>query len=277
MNDGRFQYGHTETREVKEKRIASCTESWKQRNDYISDIKHHYIYNAWRSMNFTLKGKSIGIDKSWNDYRTFYNDVFPTYVEGYRFQRIDKKDIFSPTNFIWIPDCSSALLKEKTILITYNNESLTFKEWANKLNVSYNGIRNRYFKNKNYSTEEILLGKKKRLSRAKLDSEKLPYQKLRDKASKMCSSYKQKDRKSRKDYDLDADWLIENILFKKCSYCGTDKYIGCDRIDNSKGHTKDNVIPCCHVCNTIRGDNFTVDEMKKLGKCVSEINKDRNK
>lgn len=33
----------------------------------------------------------------------------------------------------------------------------------------------------------------------------------------------------------------------------TFKYHGLDRIDNDKGHTLDNVLPCCWACNNLRG------------------------
>ena len=52
--------------------------------------------------------------------------------------------------------------------------------------------------------------------------------------------------------DFDARWIVDNIYTKKCAYCDeTDwRKLGCNRIDNSKGHTRDNVEPCCfhHNC-----------------------------
>lgn len=53
---------------------------------------------------------------------------------------------------------------------------------------------------------------------------------------------------------LTADWIINNIFSSKCHYCGeTDwKELGCDRIDNSKPHTEDNVVCCCEECNKKR-------------------------
>ena len=41
--------------------------------------------------------------------------------------------------------------------------------------------------------------------------------------------------------------------------------------DNSKGHTYDNVVPCCYVCNCARNNNFTFEEMKQLGKTIKSI------
>ena len=54
--------------------------------------------------------------------------------------------------------------------------------------------------------------------------------------------------------DFDAKWIVENIFSKPCIYCReTDWHkLGCDRIDNSKPHTKDNVVPCCMKCNLER-------------------------
>lgn len=277
MSNGRFEIGHTETLEIKEKRIASSIASWKDRNEYIADIKHPYIYNSWRSFKFTIKGKKVGWDDSWNDYRTFHSDVSTTYIDGHRFQRINKTLPYGPLNFIWVPDNALSVLRDNTILLTYSGETLSLKEWSNKLGISFSAIKNRYHYQKAYSAEEIILGKKRPSRRVHLNASELSYQRVKDKASKMCSAYRLRDRKKRAEFNLTSDWLIKNILFQKCTYCGTSENIGCDRIDNKKGHTKDNVIPCCYVCNTVRGDNFTVDEMKVLGKHIAEINNNRLK
>lgn len=72
-------------------------------------------------------------------------------------------------------------------------------------------------------------------------------------ASYLVSDYKQNDKKSgRPEGDLTAQWVVENILTKPCAHCGeTDwRKIGCNRLDNSKSHTMDNVEPCCWKCNT---------------------------
>lgn len=50
---------------------------------------------------------------------------------------------------------------------------------------------------------------------------------------------------------LTAKWIVDNIFSKPCVHCGeTDwRKIGCNRLDNSKPHTEDNVEPCCFKCN----------------------------
>lgn len=37
---------------------------------------------------------------------------------------------------------------------------------------------------------------------------------------------------------------------------------GLDRIDNNKGYSVDNCLPCCSTCNSVRWNNFTVEETK---------------
>lgn len=44
---------------------------------------------------------------------------------------------------------------------------------------------------------------------------------------------------------------MSRILYY-CGECNWTK-LGCDRIDNAKGHTKDNVITACWECNDLRG------------------------
>ncbi len=72
------------------------------------------------------------------------------------------------------------------------------------------------------------------------------------KANKLVHVYNELDRKyNRGKGDLTPQWLIENILTKSCVHCGESDWrkLGCNRLDNSKPHSKDNVEPCCRECN----------------------------
>lgn len=70
------------------------------------------------------------------------------------------------------------------------------------------------------------------------------------------------------------EWV--EISSRPCHYCNnemgkTEGYgVNLDRIDCSKGYSKDNVIPCCGICNKIRNNFWTVDEMKVAVKAVLE-------
>lgn len=68
----------------------------------------------------------------------------------------------------------------------------------------------------------------------------------------LIGAYKKEDRNhSRGECDLTAQWVIDNIFSKPCAHCGKEgwRIIGCNRLDNSKPHTMDNVEPCCVECN----------------------------
>lgn len=72
-------------------------------------------------------------------------------------------------------------------------------------------------------------------------------------ASYLINSYNRDDNKRcRGKGDLTAEWIVSNIFTQKCAHCDeTDWHkLGCNRLDNSKPHTKDNVEPCCEKCNT---------------------------
>lgn len=92
------------------------------------------------------------------------------------------------------------------------------------------------------------------------------YSKMYGRALRLAYHYKSEDEKhNRGESTLTPEWIIENIFSKPCHYCGEAdwKKIGCDRIDNSKPHTPDNVVPCCAKCNKKRG-TMAYEEFKKM-------------
>lgn len=71
-------------------------------------------------------------------------------------------------------------------------------------------------------------------------------------ARSLLNAYNQSDEiRGRGKGDLTPKWIVENIFTKPCVHCGVTGWdvIGCNRLDNSKPHTKDNVEPCCFKCN----------------------------
>jgi len=71
--------------------------------------------------------------------------------------------------------------------------------------------------------------------------------------------------------DFTIDELAEFIL-QPCVHCGTTSLPrGLDRIDNNRGHTKDNVAPSCAPCNFARGNRFSFDEMQLIGAVIRKI------
>ena len=57
-----------------------------------------------------------------------------------------------------------------------------------------------------------------------------------------------------------------------CSYCGDPiKTVGLDRVDNSKGYIKDNVVSCCKHCNTWKHTATQADFYARIRKLYSHL------
>jgi hypothetical protein len=67
---------------------------------------------------------------------------------------------------------------------------------------------------------------------------------------------KGKDKKTGRFCDLDVAF-VESLIEQGCLYCGAPRSelrIGLDRVNNSLGHSKENVNPACTRCNLVRGN-----------------------
>lgn len=76
-------------------------------------------------------------------------------------------------------------------------------------------------------------------------------------------------------WELDFDF-VNDLIRQECYYCKLPpsnlktlknsleafKYSGIDRKDNTKGYTKDNVVPCCKICNNAKSD-LTLEQFKE--------------
>lgn len=81
-------------------------------------------------------------------------------------------------------------------------------------------------------------------------------------ASHLCGCYRAFDKQyNRGECTLTPEWIINNIYNSTCIYCGENDWakLGCDRIDNSKPHTPDNVVCCCTKCNIKKGSKSVED------------------
>lgn len=84
-------------------------------------------------------------------------------------------------------------------------------------------------------------------------------------------------------YSIEVSLTFEEyaeLISKPCFYCNDEMKTpsfgrGLDRIDNERGYSIDNVLPCCTTCNQTRSDKFTVEETKALIEAV--LNVRRNK
>lgn len=94
-----------------------------------------------------------------------------------------------------------------------------------------------------------------------------------DKSAKKRSFYNYK----RKEFDGSLDDFLK-LVTKNCFYCGCEpdsitssdirkhgigafKHLGLDRVDNDKGYSLNNVVPCCFQCNNAKW-SYEIDVFK---------------
>ena len=112
-----------------------------------------------------------------------------------------------------------------------------YKEWRNE--------------HSDYSKEWFQKNRVKRLEEMKKYNKEY-FKTPIGRASYLLNTYNQSDKKTgRGKGNLTAKWIVDNIFTKPCTHCGKTGWyiIGCNRLDNSKPHTMDNVEPCCYNCN----------------------------
>lgn len=127
-------------------------------------------------------------------------------------------------------------------------------------------------KNKIYTDDEL---KERHREAVKRYREKHP---IKNRANVLFNNYKIEDKKYGRiggqlpNNYITRNWIVENILFKPCAHCDKKGWdvIGCNRLDNSKPHTIDNVEPCCEKCNHSLATEY---QKTILGKPLDKINK----
>ena len=86
-------------------------------------------------------------------------------------------------------------------------------------------------------------------------------------------------------FELSVD-EVSLLCQQLCSYCGKEpsqvlnsfpnfKYNGIDRVDNSLGYTDGNCVPCCKLCNRMKGI-LSVDDFKEHIKTIIFFQRSRN-
>lgn len=91
----------------------------------------------------------------------------------------------------------------------------------------------------------------------------------RNRAVVRLCGYRKHDKARGRECSITLEDLL-SLSPRPCTYCGVIGDSGADRIDNSIGHTIDNVVPCCTDCNITRGDRYSHEEMKIIGKAIAE-------
>lgn len=110
-------------------------------------------------------------------------------------------------------------------------------------------------------------GSKSEYDRQRYERTKKAFEKLRKENPELYKlrSYIGNDKKRGLSTTIDIDFCVDKMN-KPCVYCGNidSQCNGLDRIDNSIGHTKENCVTCCNLCNMTRGDRWTHEDFLKF-------------
>lgn len=102
----------------------------------------------------------------------------------------------------------------------------------------------------------------------------------------LYNSYRSVSAKRGYDWELSKEQFL-NLTKQECFYCGNlplglkksqdnsgdYPFNGVDRVDNDRGYTLDNSVPCCKICNVAKNSQ-SLDEFKSW---VARVNKRINK
>lgn len=241
--------------------------AWKNRGAYKGyDRSKGSSYNSWRAIRYTAKGKDVGSPEGWSSYQTFMTEVQGDWARGKIACRLDVAQPHSKKNTFWAEKGEER--SAGFIRLEYGGESKTLLEWSVQFKLSYNGVRQRFYKGKGYTAEEILFGKIRKVK------EKRERTNAHRTSAQVCQ-YRVRDRNKGMHNDLTVAYFRE-VIKDGCVYCGDTNRMGLDRILNGKGHEKSNVVPCCYDCNCARMDNFSFAEMKIIGAAIREVKKLRH-
>lgn len=155
-NTGRFKKGHKASSESEAKRVESLKKAWETRADRhgMMGTKFH---NTWRSMTTRCRGtagsdskrkyrdKGITVCERWLNFKNFYEDMFPSYVEGLTIDRIDNSKGYFLGNCRWATPVQQSNNRTNNTRIEYNAKILTLREWSIELGRNFNTLRWNYY------------------------------------------------------------------------------------------------------------------------------------
>lgn len=155
--DTKFKRGHRPTDEIKAKIIDGLKRSWKNRPDYHG-MYHTKFYNSWRSMVTRCRGtageeskkkyrdKGITVCEKWLKFIGFYEDMYPSYIEGLTIDRIDNSKGYYKENCRWATISQQAYNKTNTVVLEFNGVVYTMDEAAEFIGISKTKLRNHYYR-----------------------------------------------------------------------------------------------------------------------------------
>ena len=99
----------------------------------------HQIWNSMKSrINNSIYYANIEICDEWYDFNRFYDWAIKNgYNKNLQIDRINNNKNYEPENCRWVTAKENCRNRRNNVNITYNNETHTIVEWAEKLGVKY--------------------------------------------------------------------------------------------------------------------------------------------
>jgi len=139
---GSSYHGGVATHGDSKKRIYKIYMKMKERCYYDKNSNHYK--------------RGIKVCNEWlEDYTSFRDWAYSNgYSDELSIDRIDNNGNYEPSNCRWVTKKEQANNKSNNILITYNGETHTISQWADKLGWTYTTLMNRY--KRKWSVEDML-------------------------------------------------------------------------------------------------------------------------
>ncbi len=119
-------------------------------------LTEHPVYNSWiglRNRCFNeldqdyhyYGGRGITVCKRWNDFASFWDDMFPIWRPGLTIDRIDTNGNYEPDNCRWISQADQNANKRSNIMIDMlDGRKLAAAVAAREIGINYETLLSRY-------------------------------------------------------------------------------------------------------------------------------------
>lgn len=117
----------------------------------LSNTPEHRIWIAMRARcrnptttKWTIYGgRGITVDPRWNDFATFLKDMGPRPSARHSIERRDGNLGYTPENCYWATITQQNRNTARNRFLTYEGETMTIAEWAERKGMSYGALSNR--------------------------------------------------------------------------------------------------------------------------------------
>lgn len=150
------------------KRTCAAKCKWCARNWKPKPRCYYRLKNIWRNMidrcynvehpsyyNYGKRG--ISVWRYWHIFDNFYEwSLANGYDEKLQIDRIDNNGIYHQNNCRWVTHKENCNNKRNNRFITFDNQTLTISQWADKYNINAKVLGNKLKRN-NYQLTDSLL------------------------------------------------------------------------------------------------------------------------